>query len=35
MAELKNVGIPHRIYGTDGVVPTSWDERLLPTRDLD
>ena len=35
MAELKNEGIPHRVHGIDGVTPTSWDSRPLPTRDLD
>ncbi|WP_152362953.1 beta-galactosidase [Microlunatus speluncae] len=35
MAELKNEGIPHRIYGLDGVVAAGWRDARPTTRDLD
>lgn len=35
MAELKNEGIPHRVYGLPGVVAPGWRGAPPPTRDLD
>ncbi len=35
MAELKNEGIPHRIYALDGVVAAGWRGAPPTTRDLD
>lgn len=35
MAELKNEGIPHRVYALDGVVAPGWRGAPPSTRDLD
>lgn len=35
MAELKNEGLPHRIYALDGVVAPGWRGAPPSTRDLD
>jgi beta-galactosidase len=35
MAEIKNEGVPYRVYDAAGVLPTTWDGATIPTRTAD
>jgi beta-galactosidase len=35
MAEIKNEGVPYRVYDEPGVLPTTWDGATIPTRTAD
>jgi beta-galactosidase len=35
MAELKNEGVPYRVYDAPGVLPTTWDGVTVPSRTAD
>jgi len=35
MAEIKNEGVPYRVYDAPGVLPTTWDGVTIPTRTAD
>jgi beta-galactosidase len=35
MAEIKNEGVPYRVYDAPGVLPTTWDGATIPTRTAD
>ena len=35
MAEIKNEGVPYRVYDSPGVLPTTWDGATIPTRTAD
>lgn len=35
MAEIKNEGVPYRVYDPPGVLPTTWDGATIPTRTAD
>lgn len=35
MAEIKNEGLPYRVYDNPGVLPTTWDGRTVTTRTAD
>lgn len=35
MAEVKNEGVPYRVYDEPGVLPTTWDGATVPTRTAD
>ena len=35
MAEIKNEGVPYRVYDTPGVLPTTWDGATIPSRTAD
>jgi beta-galactosidase len=35
MAEVKNEGVPYRVYDSPGVLPTTWDGATIPTRTAD
>ena len=35
MAEIKNEGVPYRVYDPPGVLPTTWNGATIPTRTAD